>query len=474
MLITPRKSRVPREVRDFGHIYLVEQIAELTGIVKILKKCFPDEYQQILHLAYYQIIEARPMYLQKQWAELSYVNEKLALSSQKISALLKNIGSDCNHRFEFFRAWAKSQKTNKGVFLDLTSFSSHSKLVDFLEWGYNRDGESLPQVNFGVLQGYPTGLPLYYQLYPGSIADVSTLKNIVAQAKDFGVNVQSMVMDRGFYSQSNLDLLHEAQLKYVMPIPFKVKVAQELISKKKQALQSPLNAFYYNGSPMFYTKSVISLGGREHIAHLYLDEKRRTDEMNTLWRRLEELESSVSKGQFFRKPDVCSFMDKQMKWSYTLYQIELLPVGRVQLTRKRNAISRWMNRMGKMILITNDETFNREDILSIYRQKDDVEKLFDIVKNELDVSRLRVSSRDGMEGRLFVTFVALVIYMELSSRMKTAGLFKSYSTAQVFMELKKIRVILMSSGAPYLTEITKKQRNILTDLKLSLPSLPRY
>jgi transposase len=57
--------------------------------------------------------------------------------------------------------------------------SSYAEGIDYVEWGYNRDGESLPQINFGVIYAEQVQLPLYYQLYPGSIPDVTTLKNIV-------------------------------------------------------------------------------------------------------------------------------------------------------------------------------------------------------------------------------------------------------------------------------------------------------
>ncbi|GAI85050.1 unnamed protein product, partial [marine sediment metagenome] len=39
---------------------------------------------------------------------------------------------------------------------DITSFSSYAKNLDFLEWGYNRDREKLPQINFGVIYGEPS------------------------------------------------------------------------------------------------------------------------------------------------------------------------------------------------------------------------------------------------------------------------------------------------------------------------------
>jgi len=73
--------------------------------------------------------------------------------------------------------WAQRHGTsNRFIVFDLTSISSYANGIDMVEWGYNRDRESLPQINLGVIYGEPSALPLFYSLYPGSIHDVTTLK----------------------------------------------------------------------------------------------------------------------------------------------------------------------------------------------------------------------------------------------------------------------------------------------------------
>jgi len=44
-----------------------------------------------------------------------------------------------------------------------------------LEYGYNRDGDSLPQINLSLILDKDKGIPVMYDLFPGSISDVSTL-----------------------------------------------------------------------------------------------------------------------------------------------------------------------------------------------------------------------------------------------------------------------------------------------------------
>ena len=62
------------------------------------------------------------------------------------------------------------------------------------------------------------------------------------------------------------------------------------------------------------------------------------------------------------------------------------------------------------ILSTNQQDLDKIDVLTYYRQRDRVEKVFDVVKNELDGDRLRAHSQYNTEGRLFIKFIALIIY----------------------------------------------------------------
>ncbi|MGI6680869.1 MAG: hypothetical protein ACOX3T_05230 [Bdellovibrionota bacterium] len=56
-------------------------------------------------------------------------------------------------------------------YYDVTSISSYSKKISILEFGYNRDMDKLPQINIGICYGSTTKLPLFYQVYNGSITD---------------------------------------------------------------------------------------------------------------------------------------------------------------------------------------------------------------------------------------------------------------------------------------------------------------
>jgi transposase len=62
----------------------------------------------------------------------------------------------------------KTALTDDSICCDVTSVSSYSKTIADVEYGYNRDGEDLPQFNIGMFCGENNKLPIYYnQYYPG-------------------------------------------------------------------------------------------------------------------------------------------------------------------------------------------------------------------------------------------------------------------------------------------------------------------
>jgi len=132
-------------------------------------------------------------------------------------------------------------------------------------------------------------------------------------------------------------------------------------------------------------------------------------------------------------------------------------------------MARLINKMGNTVLITNDPGLGREDILNLYRRKDVLEKIFDIIKNELESGRLKVSSKEAMEDRIFLTFLSMILYSEVSRVMKEKDLYKMYTLSEVFFELKKLRLATLTNRKSYLTEIYKRQRNLFEKFELPVP-----
>lgn len=469
--ITPRKLPVVSSATEYGHLYLIKEMAQRIGLIDAVHQCFSVEVaESLVSLAYFQVLEGKPWYLYKPWCEDLHGLAKL--SSQKISKLLHELGSDDNAMIKFFNCWAGKQKPLKGVWLDITSLSSYSQQNNWVEWGYNRDKESLPQVNLGVLVGGKAKLPFFYQLYPGSIADVSTLHNIALRAKDLSFDIETWVMDRGFFSASNLEHLNTHGYCFIITMPATLKLAQALFASSQAALCSPVKSFCLGKEVLFSHDTSCEIGVLSLRVCVYLSEKRRAQEIEAFVRRLESIEQLAASIRFDDCDSAKEWLNMQWKGCANFYSITLLNDNSIALKRKRNALSFRMNRMGKMILITNRNDITPKEMLEHYRNKDRVEKVYDALKNSINEDRLRTHGPTTMHGKMFVTFISLIMQTELTNRLYASKLSKIYATPEILMELRKIRLFARSMGQPsFLSEISKKQRNIFSELNINLPSI---
>ena len=229
-----QRSPKPIGSRDVGATYLLKQSSQKLKLLQNLKKVFPNDYEDILYLSFFKVIKREPYYLYHLWCDESYVSEKNKLSPKKINNLLSKIGQDELSVERFFQNWVSQHKSkSKGVMFDITSISSYGSGNDFLERGYNRDGENLCQTNLGVLsqdmkvdtKSSSASLPIAYRIYHGSINDVTTLHNILFLIKEYEMGLKCLVLDKGFYSQENIKTLHEKSLPYIVPMSFRTKIA---------------------------------------------------------------------------------------------------------------------------------------------------------------------------------------------------------------------------------------------------------
>ena len=146
---------------------------------QICTNSFVEHHKELLALAYYQIIESSPLYLFPYWLDDTHLPQVARMDSSAISKFCQEVGMLQQQRRHFQEQWIARLQPVKALYYDITSISSYSTNVEYVEWGYNRDKEALPQVNMGVVFCNRSSLPIFYNLYPGSIVDVKTLANCV-------------------------------------------------------------------------------------------------------------------------------------------------------------------------------------------------------------------------------------------------------------------------------------------------------
>jgi len=543
------KSMIPKASRDYGNVYLLDKISEGIHLKKVLKYIYPEEWNKILSLAFFALSENLPLYLFEQWKAHTFIEllEKETVSSQSISKLLKLLGNRDRLQSDFFTHWCKEKGDTKALIFDITSVSSYSEIIDMIEWGYNRDKENLPQINIGMVFGEPSSLPLFYSMYPGSIPDIVTLKNIISRLNKFNMKPSLFILDRGFFSRNNITLLMEEDISFLMPVPFTTNLSKEILSEYKDTLSSPSNAFLYNGKIMFGIEKEIVFNKEKFTVFLYLDKERESIEIerflkniirveeefdNTLreWMKREKKkrkekeeergkekekgerkkEKKKEKGNkkenkknkksaedecmeegsiedeecnidlpFANEREVKEFINSISRGYAKYFDItfkknrvsdEVMPS--VTIKRNNEEIEKALMKKGRIILITNNNNLKekgKKEVLYLYRKRNDVERVFNALKNKIDGNRLRTHSSDTTSGKLFILFIALILYSALDKLMRENNLYEKYTMNELLEMMKNIRTIELKSGPIFLTEIPKKARDVFKLFNIELP-----
>jgi len=460
--------------KNYGNIFFLDFILKQLGLEYILQNIFPDNYKEIIALAYYDIIEASPYYLFPFWQEEHYLPDTKKLDSSSISKLCDEIGHQQQQRLIFFEQWINLLQPVEALFYDITSISSYSTSIDFVEWGYNRDHENLPQINLGMVFCGENSLPIFYTLYPGSIVDVKTLKNCVTYLKIIGLKDFLFVLDRGFFSTSNITKMNSDKnnISFIQPLPFSLKKVKELVRLHKKELHDVSNNFKFNEELLSYKKSEIEFEGKTYVSHIYLNERAELDQRQQLMGELIDIEVNTLKNKIFpslkqamqfKKNNIVKKYQDLFKWNRLTRKIE----------RNANNLKTRISKLGYFILATNKQGSTKEDILAKYRKRDDVEKVFDLLKNEIDGGRIRAHNQYNLDARLFIKFVSLILQSEITKTMKNRKLFKKYTMKEMLANLRKIKRTKIDNEI-IISEISKQQRLIFDAFNIDQTELHRY
>ena len=446
--------KIPSKVVSYGNVYSLSEIAKLLKLQEILERCFPSKWHQILSVACYMLCEGNVMMHIDDWFDETEISFCDRLDDQQCSRLFAGISYD--ERMCFFKEWVKLFTEQEYIAYDITSISTYSKGIDIAEWGYNRDGEQLPQINLGFFYGAQSSLPIYYDMYSGSINDKSHLPFMLAGAKKLGISNVRFVIDRGFSSEDNLTLMKNKGYLFVTAMPGHWVEAKKIIDQCKNVIRKIANRL--SAFDVYVQSFDIELYGFKMKAHVYYDPEKVALDEKEFYSHIEKLTEDL------KKINKSGGVTKK----YTdIFKVEGEKTSKFSFELDNEKIDERLSRAGFFILLSNDLNLNSHDTLTIYRGKDVIEKNFDQLKNSLDFKRLRTHVNKTTEGKVFVGFIALILRSHLLRKIKENVQIKNLTLDKALRELRKIKSVIFEDSSRMLLPVTKTQRTILDAVDLS-------
>lgn len=382
-----------------GENLIIEKAIKSTGVKPFLKKAFPKEdTQAILDLASYILCTGAALSTSEAWLES---HGKKNLSPQRISELLGRLDEDTVS--SFLGPWMERKGKGKSLCYDITSISSYARNNHYVEWGHNRDKEKLPQINLALLSAMNSDLPIWFSPLSGSMNDSNTLQEMVRRLKKLEVRPFAFIMDRGFYSQENLNFVTDHGIKFIIPVPQSVKWTHPLIQEMRSQMMENVSGYIRKENGTIIQSQTVYAplpDGSRAWLHIYRDDEaalhKKQSFMDTYSKRFDELsngEPVTEHAEFYEEFFELGYKTKNGQ--------------RIQAKKKPETYFD-EHFFGYWCIYTNAEK-DAKVALECYRERNSIEVLFDDLKNQLDCERLRVHSSTAMYGRLLIQFIALIL-----------------------------------------------------------------
>lgn len=467
MRLTPdqaaaRDPIVTASAEIVGPFIILDSITDKLGLKNLLKSCFPQQYQQILTMAYYLTSTGGPLSHCETWCKSHEPSLAESLASQRISEILHSIGIDGKQTF--LAKWMNKVLEEDYLCYDITSISSYSELNEYIKYGHNRDKDKLPQLNLAVLFGQKGRLPVYFERTPGNITDVTTLHNLLKTFKALEVKTLHYVMDKGFYSKKNVNELIASKDKFLLSVPLNNKWVQHVIDGVYKTIHEP-EGYQKLDNEILYVHSCLYPWGennRRCYLHLYYNAQARANAVDRFNEDLVGYRKELESGKL---------ISEHQEAYDTFFVVKTTRKRGTKVSYNTEAASEYINRYSGFQALLSNGIKDPVEALQIYRDKDVVEKCFDDLKNQLDMKRLRMHSSATVDGRLFVQFIALIYISALRKEMRKSGLIEQYTVRELLQEMETLTKVKYSGKYGHiLTEVTKSQRKILKDLNIEIPS----
>jgi transposase len=354
----------------------------------------------------------------------------------------------------FFRDWVQLNIQNEYIAYDVTSFSTYAKNIDDAEYGYNRDGESLPQINMALYMGQTSLLPMFYVTYNGSIVDKSHLEYMMEYNEELGIENVSFVMDRGFAATDNAEYMRSKGYPFILGAGISLKAIQQVFAENKQSVQDARN---YILDEKVYG---LAIKGRFYriaaTLHVFYDPESIPKQTADFFRKLAVEEQALSQ--------LKTLNDAQLK-KYSKHFVVSRTENSFSFERDNEKINSIRERLGYFFILTNKD-LSPAEVVTIYRKRDVIEKGFDEIKNGLYMNRLRTHSSKTTDGKMFCAFLSLICRLHMQNKLSKFMDEHNFSNERIIRELSKIRAIEIDAKKRLLNPLTKIQKDMLNALGL--------
>jgi len=395
-----------------GTAIAVKKYSQKLGFEEILsryKKRGVDLVHLIEALISYRLTENQSICRASEWINRPDVLEQFSLSAFEERTLFRALEVIGNNYEEIILLLQKSifsqyEFPHTDLNMDWTSFVLWGTKAEIGKYGYSRGHRpDKKQITVGISQlRAPMNIPIGLTVQPGNINDQTHFKPTFLQVCPTIKENSRIVFDKGGQSKDNIDLVLAHKMKYLSAkklnssddkrIKTFVKSADNCVDLKMgiygEIVEYPSRTDYF-----FFSEQL----QRDHIEAKLRFAERKLDEAK-------EIQKALNKGKSLPKRFMLN--NPLVKITYT-YQTRLSELTEDQAKKLVQAAA-ITGREGFFCLVSSDK-LTLEQALKTYRMKDSIEKVFQSLKNDIDIKPLRVWTTKSLCGAILIGFLAQLI-----------------------------------------------------------------
>ena len=420
----------------------------------------------LLDLACYSIISennAGQYYPEYAYTHPLFTSDMRMYSDSKVSDFFHKLKPE--QSVGFLNSWNSSRNKRQRVYIsyDSTNKSCQAGDIDLVEFGKAKVDEGQPVFNYSVAFDVKNREPLFYELYPGSINDVSQLLCMVDKAHGYGYRNIGFILDRGYFSRKNLAYMEQNGYSFLIMVKGMKEFIRGIILQKQGSFENK-RARYIERFDVYGISSAQYLyegdQKKRHI-HIYYSDGRAYGEKQEIKQKIRRYKSYLKKcvGK-----ECDSFGPDLLKYFYLHYEED----GKtLKLAEEKNGIIEQELSLAGYFAIVSSDNMTAREALELYKSRDASEKLFRSDKSYLGNKSMRVYTDDALSAKVFVQFIALIlrsrIYTALKDKCETMLKTPNYMTVPAAVkELEKIVMIRQLDSVYRLDHaVSARQKTIL-------------
>lgn len=459
-----------------GNYILISNIIADLKLSKVLSHCFDDNDKNLLlDLATYSIVtegnvgQYYPMYA---FEHALFTCGMKMYSDSKISRWFHSVQT--TDMISTIEEWNKLRNHRDPIYIsyDSTNKNSQAGDIDFVEYGSPKVDVGLPIVNYSIAYDVKERLPLFYESYPGSIPDVSQFRYMVSKAEKYKYSNIGFILDRGYFSQTNLTELDDKKFPFIIMVKGRKKLVRSIIEEKLHTFEKKSKNYIreFNVFGCTVERKLFDNDKKNRYIHLYHSISKEAAELALLNEELDRMRKEMDKciGESVELP-------KSYEAYFSLYYNDVESTTEENKTEvrkifaayeeKEDIVEQERNLCGYFSIATSNK-MSASEALVIYKSRDISEKVFRGDKSYLGNKSLRVYSSESTETKIFVEFFALAIRSRLYAKLHDYNLSLpnkvNYMTVPAAIrELEKIIMIRLPDGRYHMSHaVTKTQKTI--------------